>query len=205
MYPCLKPTEYRISEKVNIPYLREKLLPRSAHAMFCIPSEPFSADVRSDARLGSKTSTSFCYFSLTFVEPNQSHTDQMFIVAGFEFNDELGTADVMRLDLDYLESLHRDPNSVAIKDYNDYLAQNSPEIFAYDNDCRKLLKRFSWGKLREKHKTKNREMMDITDIRGRPDGQITSPAIATYSDNIIIEGGDQPRPRLGPNQYGQLV
>lgn len=59
MYPCLKPTEYRISEKVNIPYLREKLLPRSAHAMFCIPSEPFSADVRSDARLGSKTSTSF--------------------------------------------------------------------------------------------------------------------------------------------------
>ena len=61
MYLCPKPIEYRITEKVDIPYLREKLLPRSAHAMFCIPSEPFSADVRSDARCGSKT-TNFAFF-----------------------------------------------------------------------------------------------------------------------------------------------
>ena len=117
----------------------------------------------------------------------------MFIVAGFEFSDELGTADVVRVDLDYLESLHRDPDSVAIKDYNESRSQNRPEIFAYDNDCRKLLKRFSWG---ARITTKNREK---TDIRGRPDGQITNPAMATYSDNIIIEGGD-PLPRLGPNK-----
>ena len=109
----------------------------------------------------------------------------------------------MRLDLDYLESLHRDPDSVAIKDYKDYKTQNRPEIFAYDNDCRKLLKRFSWGKYREKNKAIIREMVEITDIRGRPDGQITSPAIATYSDNIIIEGGEQLRSRLGPNHYRQ--
>lgn len=128
----------------------------------------------------------------------------MFIVAGFEFNNELGTADVMRLDLDYLESLHRDPDSVAIKDYNDSLAQKRPEIFAYDNDCRKLLKRFSWGKVPEKNKSKNRVIADLTNIRGRPDGQITSPAIAKYSDTIIIEGGDQLRPRLGPN-HGCLL
>lgn len=62
MYPCPKPIEYRITEKVDIPYLREKLLPRSAHAMYCIPSEPFSADVRSDARCGSKT-TNFAFFN----------------------------------------------------------------------------------------------------------------------------------------------
>ena len=144
-------------------------------------------------------------FSQTFFESISSHTDQMFIVAGFEFNDELGTADVMRLDLDYLESLHRDPDSVAIKDYKDYKTQNRPEIFAYDNDCRKLLKRFSWGKVREKNKAIIREMVEISDIRGRPDGQITSPAIATYSDNIIIEGGEQVRSRLGPNHYGQSI
>ena len=119
-------------------------------------------------------------------------------MAGFEINDQLGTADVMRVDMDYLESLHRDPDSVAIKDYNDYLSQNRPEIFAYDNDCRELLKRYSWGKVRKKTITKIREMVNITGIRGRPDGQITSPAMATYSDNIIVEGGD-PRPRLGPN------
>ena len=53
-FPCEKPNGYRITEKVKIPYLRDKLLPRSAHAMFCIPSEPFSAEVRSDARNDSK-------------------------------------------------------------------------------------------------------------------------------------------------------
>ena len=51
-YP--KPIGFQITETVDIPYLRDKLLPRSAHGMFCIPSEPFSAEVRSDARQDSK-------------------------------------------------------------------------------------------------------------------------------------------------------
>ena len=72
MHPYPKPIGNRISEKVNIPYLRDKLLPRSAHAMFCIPSEPFSAELRSDARCGSKINMTFeNYFHCDFLNQFQ--------------------------------------------------------------------------------------------------------------------------------------